>query len=291
MENDRVLIWGVFTTLISVGISDYIELLGKEAQKAGVNFVKVSTEECNVELLEKHKKENPDATQDDSFKVNKTKAKELFESKVEKAAQNLKPGKNMIVLEKHHNSNYQLETLDERYKPGCDTLLVSFIPQFEGLFKFNPQDKHGYGSVPYSMGVTAASIYRSTIKEHNPAFPTECIKKAFVALSFVVQAKGKDSLKKLYKQGIIDKFIEVQFTPKLTQEKLAEIPDMYFQLLKRALKLIRKPFGDDMPGCEELTTYITKTPELAKSGLGDLSSDAEKMESIREVLEMFNTAF
>lgn len=289
MEQDKVLIWGVFTTLISVSLTDYIELLEKEAIKAGVHFAKISTEECNVELLEKLKKENPDVTEDHAFKVNKNASKDLFESKVAKAAKNLKPGNNMIILEKHHNSNYQLETLDERYQPECDTLLVAFIPKFEGLFKYNPSNNFGY--VPYSMGVTACSVYLSTIKEHNPAFPSECIKKAFIALSFVIQSKGKESLKKLYKNGIIDKFIEVQFTPKLTEERRAGIPDKYFQILKRTLKSIKIPFGDEMPGCEELTNYIADTPELAESGLGDLSSDAEKIDSIREVLQMFNTAF
>lgn len=288
-EGEKVLIWGVFNTLLSIGFSDFIKRIEKEVKKAGVNFFNISTEDCNAEAAASYRLIHPEASDDEVFDKAKDLSKDIFEKKVHAAVKQLKPGKNLIVFEKHSNGMYMLEHLNSTYKPDCESLLVAFIPKFEGLYKFNPEDQYGF--VAYSLGIVAASVYRSVVMNYKPESPKDCLKKAHTALSFVAKGKGRGNLRKLFKPNVIDQFIEVSFTPPLTPERRLLISNKFFDLLRTSLKNLKEPFGKDLSCCQDIVDYIIEDEDMQNSVVAELASETDQLSSIKELLKVFDNAF
>ena len=279
-KSEKVLIWGVFYSLAASGKAEFIERLTAESKLAGINCKMVSNDEAQAKVIDKIQKEDPSISNQEARNMSKGESVQMFNSMVKKAIKNMKPGRNIIIIEKTTNHANYLSSLNKLYRPNCRTMLVAFMPKEEGFFTYHTSKY----VVPFSQGQLANSLYRTINRGEHLTMIGSNLKKVFIALSFVKLYDGLQRIKEKEKEQVVDVFHEINFTVPFKPEMDQLVPKEFTMLLKKALRDLT-PFSGDMDVCSALTEYLCRE-EFIKD-FSDIIGLAPKEVQIPQIKEFF----
>lgn len=276
------LIWVVFYGLSALGKTYFLDSFKEECTKAGVNCSVVSSDDSSKTVMDRLMANDSKLTKNQAFEKGKKEAIKVFESSIADAVHDMKPGYNIIVLDKVMNGGKFLKGLDSTFKPGCPSKLVALIPKSHH-FQYSY-----HGMVPFSQMLMVNVLHRILNRADHQTVEGSDGKKAFLALSFVKLYNGMKSVTEKQSEGGIDEFVELSFSPDDTADKEATIPQEFTALLKKTLKGL-KAFQSDPEECAEIAAYV-KRPEFAgdmKEVLGFGDSGQQKTQ-ITKIIKMFD---
>ena len=266
-KSEKKLIWLVFYALAAMGKNEFLGRLMEECKKADINCEIISSDVAQKKAADAVRARDPDMNFEEAKAESKQEAQEMFNQMAIQAVKNIKPGRNIIVIEKVSNGVGYLKNINKYNKVPfyVKTKLVAVIPKEEGCFEYHSESY----VVPFSQGLIANSLYRSIERGDHVTMKGSNLKKIFIALSFVKSYDGLRSLKEKKKDvPNISNFLEISFIPPFSAEKEKLIPKEFTHLLKKSLRNMEKAFNGDMDICTELADYVSR-PEF-EAEFGDI---------------------
>ena len=283
-KSEKKLIWVVFYALAAMGKNEFIGRLMEESLKEGINCAVISTDVSQKKAFDQLKLNDPEITFEEARHGSRQLAQKLFNDMVQDAVNKMKPGRNIIVIEKANNGASFLKNLNKYFHPPCRTKLVAIIPKDEGCFEYFSSSK----VVPFSQGLIANSLFRSIDRGDHLTMKGSNLKKIFVALSFVKSYDGLRSLREKKKEVNNIEFFEVSFIPPFDEEKEKLIPKEFTQLLKKSLRDMEKAFDGDIDICNGLADYVSR--EDFVKDFGDIIGLVSEVQfpQIKEFFKLFD---
>ena len=248
-DQEKKLIWVVFYGVSALGKTYFLKNFSEVCDAEKVCCQIISSDDCAKEAMDDEIKKNPLLTQTEAFEKTKKFHIKVFEEHIHKAVENMKPGNNIIVLDKVMNGGKFLKDINKTFKPKCPTRLVALIPWSPHAFNYSES-----GLVPFSDLLLINICYRILKRTHHQTVEGPDAKKLKIALSFV--KLYDDLIHPSHKQGeeVVEKFYEIPF-----HEEKGEggklLPTRLVEVLKRTLSEL-KAFQEDNSVCQELVDVL-----------------------------------
>lgn len=285
-DQEKKLIWVVFYGVSALGKTYFLKNFSEVCDAEKVCCQIISSDDCAKEAMDEEIKKNPSLTQTEAFEKTKKLHIKVFEEHNHKAVENMKPGNNIIVLDKVMNGGKFLKDINKTFKPKCPTRLVALIPWSPHAFNYSH-----YGVVPMSEILVANVCQRILTRDTHQTVDGTDLKKLFLALSFVKLYNGLKSFEEKKEEGNIEQFYSISFHQE-KPEMLSLIPPKFLESLKKTLKEL-KPFQGEETVCNELLA-IMKEPTFEKEiepilSFGDAEQQKTQIKSIIESLKDMGT--
>jgi len=284
-KKDNYVLVIAFYALSSIGKTHFIELLMNQAEKSGINSFVVSSDECSKIQLQKLRsiKANQNLSEEVMFKKCKSGSKKLFFDQIFACIGKLKPGNNILILDKVMNSGVDINII-------ADSIPMEYAYEFAAIFPKTTNIGFKYGSkkVPFSASLITNICFRSLNRKEHPVIIGTDERKLLITLSFVKLYENiKDMRRDKGKEAEYEYMFDVPFTPEVP-EKL--IPVELLDLLEDTLSRITKPFGSSPDICEDLVDLLLDKEfckKLIDSGIIGFPALKEQQKSIDSILSIF----
>ena len=279
----KQLVWVVFYGLSALGKTYFLNLFKETSEANAVNIGIVSSDDCSLEVITKYKARNPGVSTSEAMKKCRKDTIKLFESKISKLVDQLKPGKNIIVLDKVMNGGKFLQDINKTFTVKCPTKLVAIIPWTPSAFQYSY-----HGMVPFSEPLILNVCHRILSRAEHQTVEGSASKKLWIGLSFVKLYNGLKSLTEKQAEGGIEQFVDISFHQE-SEETLKSIPPKFTELIKKTLKELRAFQGEETV-CNELASYLQEpeTQEALKPLLA-FGDAAQQKTKILEIIKIFET--
>lgn len=262
-----------FYGLVGLGKSTLIEMTedickNRNTELGEVFCQSVSSDLSQKAVVDKYESEHPKKSRDECIVECKSETNKIFENGIFEAISKVKPGFNIIFLDKNRLSNKLLFDLNKskQIPHSYKTQFIAILPKSSNFYTFGPSKK----TVPFSASLILNLCLRVVLREGHATIKEDesTAHKVWLALSFVLLYKNIKSIQreceKKLNGNLAPSFYQIPFCREIPEDKLE--PSM-LTLLSRTLSEMT-PFDPScIPCCEELGEELEAIA---------LSTDAEK---------------
>lgn|SRR3990167_1289176 len=277
----KQLIWVVFYGLSALGKTYFLNLFKETCVAEGVNIAIVSSDDCSEKVIKAFKEKNPETKGEDILNKCRKDINKLFENTIAGHVGKMKPGRNIIVLDKVMNGGKFLQDINKTFLVKVPTKLVAIIPWTPSSFQYS-----FHGTVPFSESLILNVCHRIMVRDTHQTVEGSGSKKLWIALSFVKLYNGLKSLTEKQAEGGIEKFVDISFHQE-TEHTIKEIPPKFTELVKKTLKELKSFQGDEQV-CQELANYLEDpaTQQSLKPALA-FGDAAQQKAKVLEIIGFF----
>lgn len=271
----------IFFGIVALGKSYFLKCFDQLCAERKINLRILSSDQCSKVVIDQLKAETPGLPSQEYFDKSRPGALKLWGDVIKEACEDLKPGYNMIVLDKVVNPK---KFLHQFYKKnpceGYKKKMIAVVPEDTGFFRISHRS-----TVPFSASMILNVCHRILFRDNHETIFGNPGHRIFLALSFILLYKNtKDILKAKQDEGPIDRFYRVSFHQEIED---VEIPDKYLDCLQKTLKGM-KPFQKGEEGCDELAKLLMGEPKVNElEHLLNFARNEDQLESARQILSGF----
>ena len=253
-ENEVIVI--VFYGVVALGKSHFLRSFKQYCEPRNINLTILSSDSCSKTIIDQIKEEKPNLSAEEYFQLSRPRSMKLWKNLIKDAFDSLKPGHNLIILDRVRNPPEFTKNIFENYPcPSYRKRLFAIIPEDTGKFFYG--DKH---FVPLSPSLIINVCHRILFRESHETIFGEPGHRIHLALSFVLLFEDVENIEQSMKElGPFEKFFQVSFH----QEMEKNIPSVFLEQLKRAMEETQ-PFQEVQPASEDLSKLFMDKEKITE---------------------------
>lgn len=188
-----------------MGKSELARFVKDKAAQTGVHVLDVNKDTVARPMMDAFYQEHPDLPFEDVYMKIYGQVEQKFTQDTFRALGNLKPGKNVIVLDDAWANEGLLRRIaNEDLVPGYKKKIVCVYPKIP--------DKSKYDALPFSLQFIVNLLYRVVIRKYHETMVYDDVKKIQIVISFLKLYGGIRNIPEKFKTELpIDEFYPLEF--------------------------------------------------------------------------------
>ena len=223
-----------------MGKSELSKFVKDKASQEGANVVDVNKDTVARPMMDAFYQEHPDFLFEDIYMRIFGLVEQKFNHDTFRALGNVKPGKNVVVLDDAWANEGLLKRIaKEDLVPGYKKRIVCVYPKIA--------DKSKYEDLPFSLQFIVNLLYRVVIRKYHETMVYDDIKKIQIVISFLKIYSGIRSIPEKFKAEIpIDEFYPLEFHQEsditIEDERMPPLIREVFKQIEACFQKMGAPF-------------------------------------------------
>ena len=271
-----------FYGLSCLGKSHFCDYLKNHLKGQKMNLEVVSSDECAAQALEEYFKTAKNVSQKAAMKKTRNQRNDLFERYIEAFLTSVKPGRNLLVLDKVSHSQRFFKNLQKKFSNISLKLIALYPKNHNERFKISSRK-----SLPFSLSLILNICARMLNRQNHATVPENASERLHLALSFFLMYKNVQNIPQAkQKDGEFWEFYGVPFHRFSPRDN---IPGRFGDLLRKILGKLKMFDEGDKAGlglCEELAGVLGDG-ELEQSGCLGYAKEEDWEQLVHKIVDQF----